>query len=301
MLLLAFLACTSDPSTGADDSGTFDGGSDGGGSNPACWTDLAPGQVRTVTSGFSDGTEGLAFVDGRLFVTAPTQVVEIHPDGSTAVLWTNDHALGLARVGDELWVADPGTFSMAGDSDGQVWALGLDGSARLVSDGASNPNFLAATPWGTVLLADDTVDGLWEIDPATGARSLWLADVPSPNGIGVTAQAVTVASTFVADAPVWRASVQDGVAGSAEVLANTVTGGANDGLVLGADGSTWVAVNLAGELWRIGPDGAAASFVQDLDSPASLGFGEGSDWDPCSIYATSLFGEEVVRIAVGTD
>ncbi|NOY27024.1 MAG: SMP-30/gluconolactonase/LRE family protein [Oligoflexia bacterium] len=297
--LAVLLACTRSPSSGDTGAGTASGTSQTT-TAPDCWTDLAPGDVQTMATGFSAGTEGLAFVDGRLFIGTPTEVLEMAGDGSTTTLWTHDHVLGLAAVGAGLWVADPGVFDFGGDTDGQIWSLDLDGQAALLSQGWSNPNFLTATPWGTVLMADDTVAGLWEFDDSgNSAATPWLADIESPNGIVATTDTVTVASTFSTDGEVWRAPVKDGVAGTPKLWATTARGGANDGLALGPDGSIWVAVNLAGELWRISPDGKASSFVDGLITPASLGFGQGDDFDPCSLYVTSLYGQDVVRVAVG--
>lgn len=289
LLLVACAGGASDESASSDDSG-------GTVSSP-CRGDLPPESVEVVAAGLVEGTEGLAFLDGALYVSTPTGVLRVAPEGTVEGVWENDHALGLAAVGSALWVADPGEFSFGGDTDGELWSLNPTGQATLLSSGWSNPNFLAATPWGTVLLSDDTQESVWELQ-ADGTGAVWLDGVPSPNGIVVTEEAVTVASTFVEDGAVYRAPVTDGVAGAPALLATTVAGGANDGLALGEDGSVWVAVNLAGELWRIDPDGVASRFVHDLDSPASLAFGQGQDWDPCSLYVTSLFGEEVVRVVV---
>ncbi len=297
-LLVSFLACTGGPSSSGTDSGAS---ADTGpaASTPACWGEQAAGSVVTFATGFTDGTEGLAFSDGRLFVTTPTEVVELLPDGSTAVLWTTDHALGLAPIEGGLLLADPGEFSFSdSDADGEIWRVPLDGAPSLIASGLHNPNFLAPTSWGSVLMADDTVDGLLDISLSDGSASDWLPDVPSPNGIVLTDDSVTVASTFVDDGAVYRASVSDGQAGTAELFATTVVSGANDGLAAGWDGSVWVAVNVAGEIWRIGPDGDAAAFATGMDSPASLAFGTGDDWDPCSLYVTSLFGGEVLRVVV---
>ena len=271
----------------------------GGDPGPSCWTDLAPGETAVVAGGFTEGTEGLAFVDGRLFVTTPTQVVEIQPDGISAPLVTVGAALGLAPVEGGLLLADPGEFSFGGDEDGRIWRVGLDGQVDLVSEGWSNPNFLAPTPWGSVLMSDDTRDGLVDIDLATGEGRTFLETVPSPNGIVLFEDRVVVASTFVEDGAIWQAPVAAGEAGAAELLGTTVAGGANDGLAAGRDGGVWVAVNLAGEIWQMPASGEGSRLVGGLDSPASLALGEGDAWDPCSLYVSSLFGEEVLRVAVG--
>lgn len=297
--LLILLACTT---TSTDDSG-----GDGGSTNtqPACWTDLAAGQVQTLADGFSEGTEGLAFADGRLFVGTPTDVVELSADGQATTLWVNDHVLGLAAAKDRLWVADPGEFSFGGDSDGEIWSLSLEGQATLHLDGLSNPNFLAPTPWGTLLLSDDTEERVDELD-SDGLIGTWIDGVVSPNGMVATEDHVTIASTFSAAAEVWQVPVLssgegDHRAGELELLATTSEGGANDGMAGSPEGSVWVAVNLAGEIWRITAGGEASRFVSGLDSPASLAFGEGDDFDPCSLYVSSLFGDRVVRVAVGED
>ena len=38
-----------------------------------------------------------------------------------------------------------------------------------------------------------------------------------------------------------------------------------------------------------------------LGSPASLAFGRGQGFDPCSIYVTQLFGDQILRVAVGAE
>jgi hypothetical protein len=67
----------------------------------------------------------------------------------------------------------------------------------------------------------------------------------------------------------------------------------------------FVLANFAGEIWRV--DGTATS-LQDgevvadgLASPASIAFGRGEDFDPCSGYVTSLMGSQVVRVSLGVE
>ncbi len=268
--------------------------------DPGCWDDLALGDVAVVSTGFMDGTEGLTFSDGRLYVGTDTEVFELLPDGTPRLVWENDHVLGLAADGAALLVADQGEFSMGGDADGEIWALSPDGQANLRSDGWSNPNFLLVTPWGTVLMADDTEDVVVELQ-ADGTHSVWL-EVPSPNGMVLSPDAGTlyVASTFVPDASVWSVAVSDGVAGPATLVGTTTAGGANDGVAIGPDAALWVAANLAGELWRFTAETAELR-VSGLNSPASIQFGVAPEFDPCSIYSSSLFGEDVVRVVAGPD
>ena len=264
-----------------------------------CWTDLAAGATAVVASGFTDGTEGIAFSDGHLFVSLDSGVTEILPDGSTADAMPIPHALGLAPADGGVLVADPGEFTFDDTVDGGV--AYLPGTGAPFATGIPNANALAWAPWGELLVSDDTGDTVWAIDGST-AR-VWLSGVPSPNGLAFSpsGDALYVATTFAADPPIWRVPVSaDGTPGTPVAIATLATGSAPDGLAVGADGAVYVAANLAGAIVRVDPGtGATTEIARGLDSPASLAFGAGDDADPCSLYATSLFGESVTRLSTG--
>lgn len=291
LLLLAACAPAADK---ADDTG------DPGGA-PACWTDLAPGEAVAVAEGLTDGTEGVAFVDGRLFVSVDDGVVEIGPDGTTTPLATTGAALGLAPAEGGLLVADPGEFTLDGSGDdGRVLFVGLDGSVTELATGLPNPNFVATAPWGEVLVSDDTHDTLWAV--GKGGARVWVEGVTSPNGLGFSPEGdrLFAVSTFTSEPPLWVVPVDAGGApGAPSAWVDLPAGSAPDGLAVDGDGGVLVALNLAGELARVDPDGGLTTLASDLPTPASLAFGEGADWDPCSVYVTSLFGSEVWRVATG--
>lgn len=276
-------------------------GDDSGVPADQCWTDLAPGDTATVATGFGDGTEGAAFVDGRLFVSVPDGVVEVLADGTTVPLATTGDALGLAPADGALLVADPGEFTLDGSGDdGRVLRVSLDGEVTVLADGLPNPNFVASTPWGTALVSDDTNETVWEV--ADGVATPWIEGIPSPNGLGFSPDGATVyaASTFIADPPLWAAAVTGTAAGTPTALATFPTGSTPDGLAVAADGRVLVALNLAGDLAAVDPaTGAAGTLATGLDSPASLAFGEGDEWDACSVYVTSLYSDAVTRVALG--
>lgn len=290
-MLLLLLACTSPKDDSADP----------GPAAAPCWDDLAVGASAVVAEGFVDGTEGIALVGERLFVSVPDGVVEVLPDGSNVPLVTTGHALGLAPRGGGLLLADPGEFTLDGSgADGRVLAIGLDGSVETLAEGLPNPNFVAVTPWGTVLVSDDTNETLWELDDGA---TVWLEGIPSPNGLGFSpaGDALYVATTFLPDPPIWAVPVgADHAPGSAEALTTFATASAPDGLAVTADGRVLVAANLAGALIEVDPGtGGTAVLAQDLESPASLAFGDGLTWDACSVYVTSLYGSVVTRVSVG--
>ena len=60
---------------------------------------------------------------------------------------------------------------------------------------------------------------------------------------------------------------------------------------------------MAAAIWRV--DGAASEMqdgelVASLKFPASLAFGRGPGFDPCSLYVTQLAADGVIRVAVGS-
>ncbi len=292
---LPLLACTDSGETGDDDSA--------GDNGTGCWEDLSVGDAVAVAEGFADGTEGLAFQDGRLFVTAPDGVHEVAADGSTQKLVSLESALGLAPWDGGLAVAVMGEFTFSGDTDGQVMAVSLTGEVTELASALSNPNFVVATPWGSLLVSDDTAPRIDEIRPGVAGFSSWTTAVESPNGMVFSADGLRlfVASTFVTGGPLWRVVVEgEDLAGQAELWASLTDGGANDGVARDQEGGIWVAANLTGELWRVEEEtGEAEIRVTGLTNPASLAFGEGENWDPCSIYLTELYGERVMRVATG--
>lgn len=44
---------------------------------------------------------------------------------------------------------------------------------------------------------------------------------------------------------------------------------------------------------RIAPDGQEALFAEGVMTTASLTFGDGAGFDPCTIYSTSIVGDDL--------
>lgn len=293
MVLLLLLACTGGADSAAPDS-----------ASSACWDDLPAGEVTTFADGFAAGTEGVAFSGGALYVSFPTGVAQLGPDGVQLASTALDHALGLAPAAGGVLVADPGEFTLDGSGDdGHLRFVDAAGAVTDLAAGMPNPNFVTATPWGDVLVSDDTGDVIYAVDSAGSVRA-WLDGVPSPNGMAFSpaGDALYVVSTFTPDPPLWRVPVGvDGSTGTPEVLTTFATASAPDGVAVDVAGNAWVALNLAGELVRVNPDsGEATTFVTDMPTPASLAFGAAADFDPCSLYVSSLYGDTVSRVSTGT-
>jgi len=291
MLLFLTLGCTATTKTDTD---TAD----------VCWTDLAAGDAVPVATGFADGTEGIAFADGRLFVTAiGTGLVEVGADGRVTTVATLDHALGLAPADGAVLVADPGNFTIDGSGDdGRLLFAPLDAEPRPLGGGIPNSNFVAAMPWGDVLVSDDTNPLIAAV--RDGVAQPWLTTIESPNGMALSPDGRTlyVVSTFVTDPPLWAVPLDtEGTPGTPVVVTTFETRSTPDGLAVSADGAVWVALNLANEVARVDPEtGTTETFSTDVATPASLAFGTGGAFDPCSLYVTELYGESVWRVATGT-
>ncbi len=279
----------------------------------ACWTDLAFGEVEVFHQGFADGSEGIAFgADGLLYVTTT-----VDGDGT---IWQLDaaanivefakvpYALGLApRSEGGFAVASIGVNSPA-EIDGAVYEVDADGVATLLAEGIASPNFVTLAPDGSVLVSDDFDDTrVFRVD-AQGQVSEVLTNVPTPNGMAYSPDGAYfyVASTFTPLGQLTRYEVDDaGLPIEATALEILQLGPATtpDGIAVDIDGMVYVAANVPGQIWRV--DGSVSELsegelvAEGLGSPASLAFGRGPGFDPCSIYVTQLFGSQVLRVAVG--
>ena len=71
-----------------------------------------------------------------------------------------------------------------------------------------------------------------------------------------------------------------------------------DGIAIDSEGNVYVALNTAGQIAKVDPEGNSTLLAVDLIGPASLAFGQG-DFDPCSLYVTSLFTQDLYRVGAG--
>jgi sugar lactone lactonase YvrE len=272
----------------------------GGDDDSAAGSAECPGRSAGAVFPFSSvgaSTEGVAVRnDGALLVSSGDSILQIGGDGTAFEIASVPEALGLSPQGSGVAVA---AWDDSTGAAGGVWTVDAQGNAQVLAPGLDRPNALAATPWGTLLVSDDFDTRIFEIDPSTGLASTWLDGIESPNGIAFSADGGTlfVATTFVDPPGLWAVPVSSaGLAGIPSLFASFPTGSAPDGLVLDADGNVFVALNVDGSIARVSPQGEASTFAGGLDSPASLAFGLGGDFDPCSMYVTSLFGDTVSRV-----
>ena len=303
MLFLAVLAavagCSSSDSGAGGSAGA--GGSGGaGGDARACATDIGVGEVQAFGDPTPTRTEGLVFdVNGTLYVSAqdndgPDQLLEISADGSNESVAEAESLLGLE--------SEPAGILAAGIRTGNLLLIDpADGSNVEVAMDLGEPNFVVNTPWGTTLVSDDRPDvgSILEVD-ADGNVTVWSDEVPTPNGMVFSLDGSTlyVAATFQ-EAGLWRIPVSGVTAGTAEKWVAYETS-APDGVAIDSEGNVYVALNTAGQIAKVDVDGSSTTLADDLRGvgPASIAFGQG-DFDPCSLYVTSLFTTQMYRIGAG--
>lgn len=253
--------------------------------------DTCPGgDPEPVADGFTDGTEGITWSGGALYVSAPDTLYRLEPSGAVAV--AEAHTLGLAPAVDGVIAAAPGDFTLDGSGDdGALLHISADGDVTTLADGMPNPNAVAMIEGGTLLVSDDTAaiyrDG-----------AVWSDAVPSPNGMVVDGDTLYVVSTFVTEPPLWRVPITDGVAGAPVEVTRFETGDTPDGVALDTESGLWVALNVPGAIVRVDlTDGSITDRIEGFATPASLSFGDVAT-DPCTLYVTELYGERVWKVPV---
>ncbi|HSN84134.1 MAG TPA: SMP-30/gluconolactonase/LRE family protein [Polyangiales bacterium] len=270
----------------------------------ACVGAITAGEVEGFGTEIPRRTEGIVFdAEGNLFVSAIStqaddQLLSIDVDGTPRVVAEATSILGLASHAN-------GILAAAIETGELLLIEPADGTIEVIADDLGAPNFVVTTPWDTMLVSDDTV-GENTIDEVTwdGRVSTWVQGVPTPNGMVFSPdqRMLYVASTFE-EPGLWRVPVsEDGQAGVPEKwVAFELT--TPDGVAIDGEGNVYVALNTTGEIARVDPEGNATIVAEGVDWVASLAFGRG-DFDPCSIYATSLFDTQLDtqlwRVRLGT-
>jgi hypothetical protein len=277
------------------------GGTGGaGGTARACATDIDVSEVQAFGPETPERTEGITFdAAGNLYVSAlfaavDDQLLLVSTEGATetaaeaeSILGLESHANGIIAAGigtGELLLIDPTT-----------------GLSEPIATGLGSPNFVVTTPWDTMLVSDDNM-GESTIDEVTwdGDVSSWSMGVPTPNGMvfSLDHRTLYVASTFEQPG-LWRVPVsEDGQAGTPEKWVTFDPGSTPDGVAIDSEGNVYVALNLPAQIAQVDPDGNVSIIAENVATVASLAFGQG-DFDPCSIYATNLFGKQLWRVGIG--
>jgi len=268
----------------------------------SCATDIAAGEVQAFGTPTPSSTEGLTFdADGNLFVSAQDvggpddQLLKVSLTGSSepvavapSILGLANHSNGILGAGirtGNLLLIDPAT-----------------GDVEVVAEGLGQPNFVVTTPWDTILVSDDRAnDGaIYEVT-WSGDVSTWVQGVPSPNGMvfSLDNAILYVATTFEDPPGLWRVPVSaEGEAGAPEKWITFDRGTTPDGVAIDSEGNVYVALNVVDQVAKVDPAGNVSTLAEGVSKAASLAFGQG-EFDPCSLYVTNLFGEQLWRVGTG--
>ena len=124
--------------------------------------------------------------------------------------------------------------------------------------------------------------------------------MPTPNGIVFSLDRTTLYVATTSEQPgLWRVPASpSGEPGTPERWVEFPEGSAPNGVAIDSEGNVYVALNLAGEVAKVDPEGNATTLATDVTGIASFAFGEGSR-DPCSLYATNLLGTQMFRVGTG--
>lgn len=290
-------------STGSGGSGGTAGvgGTGGsGGTTRACATDIEVGDVQAFGEPTPTRTEGITFdADGNLFVSAinsaaDDQLLAVSAAGVSTVVAEAESILGLASHANGIIAA--------GIDTGELLLIDPEtGMSEPIATGLGAPNFVVVTPWDTMLVSDDSIgeDSIAEVT-WEGDVSTWVTGVPTPNGMvfSLDQRTLYVASTFEQPG-LWRVPVSEqGEAGTPEKWVTFENATTPDGVAIDSEGNVYVGLNLKAQIAKVDTEGNFTIIAEGVDTVASLAFGQG-DFDPCSIYATSLYGEQLWRVGVG--
>lgn len=270
------------------------------GAAATCATDIEVGDVEDFADPTPTGTEGIVFdIEGTLYVSAqdptgPDQLLQIANDGTNRSLVEWPSILGLARD-------SRGILGASVDSGDVLLIVRGVGVVEVLASGVGAPNFIVTTPWDTMLVTDSTPgrDIIYDVT-FEGRVSEWVRGVPTPNGIVFSLDRTTLYVATTSEQPgLWRIPVSPrGEPGVPERWVEFPDGSAPNGVAIDSEGNVYVALNLAGEVAKVDPEGNATTLATGVAGIASFAFGEGSR-DPCSLYATNLLGTQMFRVGTG--
>jgi hypothetical protein len=283
------------------------GGSTARPSPPACRNDTAPGTVSTFAPHVG-ASEGIAFLNGELYIAGGEGIRKIASDSTATMLAAIPATIGMVAWNGALYAAsqsDGSPFAFCARSNhGVIWKVTASGDSTVFARGFISPNFIVVTPWNTLLVSDDcqTNTTIYEVDER-GNTTAWSTSVVSANGMAfdATNSNLFVVNTFVRSPALYKIPLEaDHSAGVAATIQTLQMGTTPDGLAIDRDGNVYVTLNLIGLIHKVTRDGTDSPFAAGMTTPASLAFGNAPGFDPCSLYVTSLAGDDVYQVAVGT-
>jgi gluconolactonase len=249
--------------------------------------------------------ESVIVHDGRLFFTSQTRRALLRldaPDAEPVPVAGDVHAPGgLAVAGDGrliLGFGDSPRGGITGNWSPRAGLLLVDpdgGGVEPWVHGLGMANGVARAPDGTVFASNDFGTHLDRVAPDGTVQRRW-AKVGSANGLVVdgAGRYLYAAQTFTR-AAIRRVEIAR--PGNVTVHARPPLAASVsflDGLAIDDAGRLYVAVNGAGQVWRVDPDGRICALARGLGSPSAVAVGHPATAFP-DLYAVT-FGGDVIAI-----
>lgn len=264
-------------------------------------------EKRTVLSGQGVLESIIADARGRLFYSSGGQLLRIDGPGAEPKVLLQ----GIEGSGGLAWQADGSlVFGFNGGNDNAI-ADGPDGgllrvdpetgASSVLASGMGMANGLVRGPDGAIYASNDFAGG---IDRVVGGKveDDW-SKVATPNGLAIdTAGRYLYAAQTFKPASVARIDLRDPAkeepyyeAPPADVAAGP------DGMTRDERDRLFVAVNAAGEVWRIDTDRTACTVARGILNASALNWGGGEPGFPARNLYVVAFSGVLVELVNATD
>jgi sugar lactone lactonase YvrE len=266
-------------------------------------------ELRTVLSGQGSLESIIADARGRLFYTenrsghlrrldrdgAEPQTILTGIDGAGGLAWDLDGSLVLGfNGGSENSATD-------GPEGGLLRVDPESGRASVMATGMGMANGIVRGPDGAFYASNDFAGGIDRVFQGR-VEDDW-SKVATPNGLVVdtSGRHLYAAQTFK-PASIARIELADPAretpffeAGPADVA------GGPDGMTRDERDRLFVAVNAAGEVWRVDPDGTACALARGIMNASALNWGGGAPGFPARNLYVVAFSGVLIELADATD
>jgi|1185.fasta_scaffold44955_2 sugar lactone lactonase YvrE len=242
--------------------------------------------------------------DGALFYSdlSANAVMRLDRPGATpATLAAVNGPGGLLFEPDGHLIAGQGNGTVQGATGPLTRVASLlridpsTGATSTIATGLQMSNGVARGPDGSFYASDDSLPGGVDRVSPDGTVTVNWANVTSANGLVADPQDrwVYAAQTFQ-PAAIQRVSVTD----PSRVEPYATTTGADqfsgpDGMTSDAKGNLYVAINGAGEVWKVTTDRRICALARGLNNASMVAFGGGGAFPRRNLYVTTFLGKVV--------
>jgi gluconolactonase len=270
-----------------------------------------PPEKKTILTGQGQLESIIADARGRLFYTdlqsggrllrvdapgAEPKVLKTGINGSGGLAWEPDGSLILGENGGNQ-------NAIADGPAGGLWRVNPEtGESVRIAGGMGMANGVVRGPDGAIYASNDFAGGIDKVVDGK-VEDDW-SKVETPNGLVIdTAGRYMYAAQTFKPASVARIDLAD--PSKEEVFYAAPTGpdtsGGPDGMTRDDRNRLFVAVNLAGEVWRIDTDGKACRVASGIGNASALNWGGGAPGFPARNLYVVGFSGVLVELANATD